>query len=33
VTCAVAMLPASVDYTDRDFDSLRARLIALVKTG
>jgi hypothetical protein len=28
----VAMLPASVDYTDRDFDSLRARLIALVKS-
>ncbi len=26
------MLPASVDYTDRDFDSLRARLIALVKS-
>ena len=28
----MAAIPASVDYTDRDFDSLRARLIALVKS-
>ncbi len=28
----MAALPPSVDYTDRDFDSLRARLIALVKS-
>jgi len=28
----VALLPLSVDYTDRDFDSLRARLIALIKS-
>jgi hypothetical protein len=28
----VATLPESVDYTDKDFDALRARLIALVKS-
>ena len=28
----MALLPPSIDYTDRDFDSLRARLIALVKS-
>jgi len=28
----VAALPPSVDYTDKDFDSLRARLIALLKS-
>jgi len=28
----VALLPDSVDFTDRDFDALRARLIALVKS-
>jgi hypothetical protein len=28
----LALLPAPVDYTDRDFDALRARLIALVKS-
>jgi len=28
----VAVLPASVDYTDKDFDSLRARLIALIRS-
>ena len=26
------MLPASVDYTDKDFDALRARLIALTRS-
>ncbi len=29
---SVALLPDSVDYTDRDFDALRARLIALVQS-
>jgi hypothetical protein len=28
----VATLPESVDYTDKDFDALRARLIALIKS-
>jgi hypothetical protein len=28
----VAILPASIDYTDKDFDALRARLVALVKS-
>jgi len=28
----LAILPQSVDYTDKDFDALRARLIALVKS-
>ncbi|MGE0324089.1 MAG: baseplate J/gp47 family protein [Polyangiaceae bacterium] len=28
----MALLPESVDYTDRDFDSLRARLIALLQS-
>ena len=28
----MAILPPSVDYTDKDFDALRARLIALVKS-
>jgi hypothetical protein len=28
----VAVLPTSLDYTDKDFDALRARLIALVKS-
>lgn len=28
----MAVLPGSVDYTDKDFDALRARLIALVKS-
>jgi hypothetical protein len=28
----VAILPASVDYTDKDFDSIRARLIALIRS-
>ncbi len=28
----MALLPDSVDFTDRDFDALRARLIALVKS-
>lgn len=28
----MAALPPSVDYTDKDFDSLRARLIALLKS-
>ena len=28
----MAILPQSVDYTDKDFDSLRARLIALVRS-
>ncbi len=28
----MAVLPDSVDYTDKDFDALRARLIALVKS-
>jgi len=28
----MAQLPSSVDFTDRDFDSLRARLIALVQS-
>ena len=28
----MAVLPRSTDYTDRDFDSLRARLIALVRS-
>ncbi|HVJ14791.1 MAG TPA: baseplate J/gp47 family protein [Polyangiaceae bacterium] len=28
----MALLPASLDYTDRDFDSLRGRLIALIKS-
>jgi len=28
----VAVLPSSPDYTDKDFDSLRARLIALVRS-
>lgn len=28
----MALLPEPVDYTDRDFDSLRARLIALVQS-
>ncbi|HMA95159.1 MAG TPA: baseplate J/gp47 family protein [Polyangiaceae bacterium] len=28
----MALLPTSLDYTDRDFDSLRARLIALLKS-
>jgi len=28
----LAILPPSVDYTDKDFDSLRARLIALVRS-
>ena len=28
----MAVLPPSVDYTDRDFDSLRARLIALAQS-
>jgi len=28
----VAVLPNSVDYTDKDFDALRARLIALVRS-
>ncbi len=28
----MALLPDSVDYTDRDFDSIRARLIALLKS-
>ena len=28
----MTLLPASVDYTDRDFDSLRKRLIALLKS-
>jgi Ca2+/Na+ antiporter len=27
----VATLPESVDYTDKDFDALRGRLIALIK--
>ena len=26
------LLPAAVDYTDKDFDALRARLIQLVKS-
>ena len=30
--CALAILPPSVDYTDKDFDALRARLIALVRS-
>jgi hypothetical protein len=30
--CALAILPPSVEYTDKDFDALRARLIALVKS-
>lgn len=29
---SVALLPDSVDFTDRDFDALRARLIALVQS-
>jgi len=29
----VALLPESVDYTDKDFDSLRARLINLVRSA
>lgn len=28
----MAVLPSSPDYTDKDFDSLRARLIALVRS-
>ncbi len=28
----VALLSPSIDYTDRDFDALRARLVALVKS-
>lgn len=28
----MATLPESVDYTDKDFDALRARLIALIKS-
>ncbi len=28
----MALLPDSIDYTDRDFDSIRARLIALLKS-
>lgn len=28
----MAMLPESVDYTDKDFDALRARLVALIKS-
>jgi len=28
----LAILPQSVDYTDKDFDSLRARLIALIRS-
>ena len=28
----VALLPASIDYTDKDFDAIRARLISLVKS-
>lgn len=28
----MAVLPTSLDYTDKDFDALRARLIALVKS-
>ncbi len=28
----MALLPTSLDYTDRDFDSLRSRLIALLKS-
>jgi hypothetical protein len=28
----VATLPESVDYTDKDFDALRGRLVALVKS-
>ena len=28
----MAILPASVDCTDKDFDSLRARLIALIRS-
>lgn len=28
----MALLPSSVDYTDRDFDALRARLMALVQS-
>lgn len=28
----MAILPPSVDYTDKDFDALRARLIALVRS-
>ncbi len=28
----MAILPGSVDYTDKDFDSLRARLIALLRS-
>lgn len=27
----MATLPESIDYTDKDFDALRARLIALIK--
>ncbi|NVJ28046.1 t4-like baseplate wedge, partial [Myxococcus sp. AM011] len=28
----VPLLPASTDYTHRDFDALRARLVALTKS-
>lgn len=28
----MALLPESIDYTDKDFDALRARLIALIKS-
>lgn len=28
----MALLPDSIDYTDRDFDSIRTRLIALLKS-
>jgi hypothetical protein len=28
----VALLPQSPDYTDKDFDALRARLIALARS-
>jgi hypothetical protein len=28
----VAILPPNLEYTDRDFDSLRARLIALLQS-
>jgi hypothetical protein len=29
----VPLLPTNVDYTDRDFDSLRARLVALIQSA
>ena len=28
----MSLLPTTVDYTDKDFDALRARLIALVRS-